>query len=106
MKMAKKKKVKIIVKKTETLEEFQARGGQTTIVPYEEPEEKKHAVRGVSGGLPAIMSLSDGAHFFGETRKKKKKIVTKEESIDKISNSSLPADVMASLKQSIGGSSE
>jgi hypothetical protein len=106
MKMAKKKIAKIVIKKTETMEEFIARGGEVTVVPSEEVQEVNPVVRGSTGGLPVIMTLSDGAHFFGETRKKKKVPVTKEEFTDKVSNSALPEDIIASLKKSIGADSE
>lgn len=102
----KKKTAKVIIEKTETIEEFIARGGEVTIVPPEETQEVTPIVKGATGGLPTIMSLSDGAHFFGETRKKKKAPVTKEGFTDKVSNSTLPEDVIASLKKSIGANSE
>lgn len=105
-KKKKKEKNKVTFERTETIEEFLAKGGEITIVPPEEEEETKTIVRAISGGLPTIMTLSDGAHFFGETRKKKKKIVTKDECADKISNSSLPIDIIASLKKTIGIKSE
>jgi len=89
------KKVKYI---EETMEEFLARGGEIKKVPYQNPEDKKELVRANSTGLPSIMSLSDGAHFFGETRKKKP---TKEDFAKKIGKSNLPQEIIDSLTSSI-----
>jgi len=104
--MAKKKISKVVIKKTETMEEFIARGGEVTIVPAEEVQEPTPMIRGTTGGLPTIMSLSDGAYYFGETRKKNKTPVTKEQFTDRVSNSALPEDIIASLKKSIGVESD
>lgn len=90
------------IKKTETVEEFLARGGKVVVLPPEEPEDNKHVVKPTAGGLPQLMTLADGEHFFGETRKKKKKQVTTEEFKNKVSNMNLPADVVASLINSVG----
>lgn len=88
------------VKKTETIEEFLARGGKIQKVPYQEPEQKEAPIRSTTGntGLPTIMSLPDGAHFFGETRKKKQ---TKEDFVNKVNKSNLPQSVIDSLTKSV-----
>jgi hypothetical protein len=96
------KKKEKIIKKVETVEEFLARGGEVTIVPPQETPEAKQPIRSTSGGLPQLMSLSEGEHFFGETRKKAKKKMTNEEFSEKVSNSSLPPEVMASIMEKIG----
>jgi len=86
------------MKKSETIEEFLARGGKIEKIPYVEPENKTEPVRtNPTGGLPSIMSLSDGAHFFGETRKKKP---TKDDFVNKVKKTSLPQAVIDSLTQS------
>ena len=90
-----------MIQKKETVEEFLARGGQIEQVPYEQPEEEKEQVRSTTTtGLPEIMTLSDGAHFFGETRKKKP---TKKDFLDKVKKSNLPQNVIDSLTKNIKG---
>jgi hypothetical protein len=101
--MTKKKSNEDTTFKVETTEEFLARGGKITVLPPGPEPEEKFIIRSTSGGLPQLMSLPDGEHFFGETRRKQKKKVTKEEFTDKVSNSSLPPEVMASLMKTIGG---
>lgn len=95
-----KKTKKVEIKKVETMEEFLARGGKIQKIEYKTPEAKGDLVRSSAGGtgLPTIMSLSDGAHFFGETRKKKP---TKEDFDKKVNKSNLPQDVIDSLTKSI-----
>lgn len=90
------------IKKTETVEEFLARGGEIIVVPPQEQEETKNVIKSTVGGLPQLMTLSDGAHFFGETRKKRKKPVTNEEFKDKVTNLNLPSEIVSSLMRSIG----
>jgi hypothetical protein len=95
-KRAKKPKVAM---KAETLDEFLARGGQIERVPYIEPEQKVEPIRAnSSGGLPTLMTLPDGAHFFGETRKKKP---TKEDFVNKLNKANLPQSVVESLTKSV-----
>ena len=87
------------MKKVETVEEFLARGGTIEKVPYIEPELKEESIRAnTSGGLPVIMTLSDGAHYFGENRKKKQ---TTEDFADKVKKANLPQSVIDSLTKSI-----
>jgi hypothetical protein len=66
------------VTKTETIEEFLARGGQKVVLPTVAPSFKQK-VMSVSS-TNSIMSLDEGAHYFSEfkvdkkTLKKKKKM--------------------------------
>jgi hypothetical protein len=60
--------------KTETVEEFLARGGVITKLPmveeqYKSPVVKSNTVMGVDG----VMTLPEGAFYYAEKRKKKKK---------------------------------
>lgn len=89
------------ITKVETIEEFIARGGKPVILPPQEIENNQQ-IRLLNVGLPTLMSLDEGEHFFGETRKKKKKEVTKEEFKDKIKNSGLPDSVIQSLLGGLG----
>ena len=94
------------IKKTETIQEFLERGGKIVVVPPNEPEETKNVVKPTAGGLPQLLSLDDGAHFFGETKKKKKKTISAEEFKDKASNLNLPKEIIASLIKSVGANNE
>lgn len=92
------KKPKVAMK-AETLDEFLARGGKIEKVPYIEPEQKLDPIRAnTSGGLPTMMTLPDGAHFFGESRKKKP---TKEDFVNKLNKANLPQSIVESLTESI-----
>lgn len=90
------------IRKVETYEEFLARGGKPVIIPPQESPDEEPVVKSTVGGLPEIMSLTDGEHFFAEKRKQTKKKVTKEEFADKVSGSSLPPEIMNSLLSKIG----
>lgn len=87
--------------KKETIEEFLARGGRIQKFECVEPEEKNQPIRSnTTGGLPEIMTLSDGAHYFGETRKKKP---TRKDFLKKLEKSNLPKEVIDSLTKNIKG---
>ncbi len=70
--------------KTETIEEFLARGGKITKVEYKQPELKEHITRQTSGGPATILSLGEAELFYGEA--KAKKAITK----NKVDMSALP----------------
>ncbi len=57
----------------ETIEQFLARGGVITKLEYIPVEVTEVSVRATSGGVPKIMDLPSGAHFFAEVRPSKKK---------------------------------
>lgn len=90
------------IKKSETIEEFMARGGEVIVIPPQESEEAPSVIKPSVHGLPELMSLSDGEHFFGESRKKIKKKITNQEFQDKVRDLNLPASVIASLIGSVG----
>ncbi len=67
--------------KTETVEEFLARGGKIETLPSVEIENKSVTVRKTTKGPATIHSLSEGAFLFSEksTRKKTKKTISNDE---------------------------
>ncbi len=80
----------------ETVEEYLARGGKITKIPYVPPEQKANKLKtNTSGGLPTLMSLDEGAHFFAE--KKKKKTISSEDFLKKIEDSSLSPELVKQL---------
>jgi hypothetical protein len=65
--------------KTETLEEFMARGGKVTKVPPPEVTLKPEAVKSTSAGGPAIlMTLGEADLYYGEHKKRKVKAKPKQ----------------------------
>jgi hypothetical protein len=62
--------------KTETLNEFLARGGVVKTFPAGEPP-KDPTVRSTTVGPAVILSLEDGELFYGEKRAKKPSKVSK-----------------------------
>ena len=106
--MTKKNKKEKIKKewKTETLEEFLARGGKPVIIPPEPVETTNEVVKSSTKGIPHLMDITEGEHYFAEVRKKIKPPVTKSEFLDMVKNSSLPEDIIKSLFSQIKGKNE
>ena len=91
-------------RKTETIEEFLARGGKITIIPPVKPEEGKNIIPTRTTIGHDLMSLGEGEFLFGETRAKTapmKKRVNDDDFNKLLENSSLPASVIESLKKAI-----
>ena len=88
--------------KTETLQEYLARGGKITRVESSQPEPQVETIKSTTSGLPTVMTLQDGALFFSESNKKSVVVVSRKELADRLGKSKLPADVIASLKRSMG----
>ncbi len=59
--------------KRETVDEFVARGGNIEKIPSVEPENKDVNVRRTTTGPATLMTLGEGALFFTEKIKRKKK---------------------------------
>lgn len=85
------------IKKTETLEEFIKRGGKKTIIPAEKTPDETHLIKPNTTGLPKIISLDEGSHFFGETKKRKPKNMTNNEFIDGLKKLNLPGNMFNSI---------
>lgn len=90
--------------RTETIEEFLARGGQITVVPPADLEESKVMVPTRTTVSYDMMSLSEGEHMFGETRAKvapMKKRINDDEFAKMLDIINLPANIVESLKKTI-----
>jgi len=74
--------------KTESLQEFMARGGKITKVDYHDPIVNKQKTNPAPNGPAIILSLAEADLFYGEARAKKK--VTKPKSSLKIDVNMLP----------------
>lgn len=90
------------IKKTETLEQYLARGGVIQIIPQHEKEKQQDVIRKTVAGEPAvILSLEDASLFYGESSKTKK--AKKKKSTPTIDINALPEalriKVLAKLKQ-------
>ena len=60
--------------KTETFEEFLARGGKVTKVPAQEQVKLPESIRSTTGGGPAVlMTLDEAGLFYGEHKKRQTK---------------------------------
>lgn len=70
--------------KTETLEEFLARGGKITVVPPVVRLDKEGTVKSTVSGPAVILSYSEADQLYGEktTRKKTVKVIN----VEKITN--------------------
>jgi hypothetical protein len=77
--------------KTETLEEFIARGGKITVVTPD-TQEVKQTLKQTSQGVPTFLSYDDVDLYYGDkkTSKKKTSVKSKETKID---ISSLPEEL-------------
>jgi hypothetical protein len=90
--------------RTETIEEFLARGGQITKVPAATLEDAKVIIPTRTTISYGMMSLSEGEHLFGETRAKvapMKKRINDDEFAKMLDNINLPANIVESLKKTI-----
>lgn len=58
--------------KTETLEQYLARGGKIEVVPAVEPEDNGPTVRKTAVTAPTLYHITEGAILFGEKKKTKK----------------------------------
>lgn len=67
--MTKKKPIK--VQKTETVEEYLARGGEIQKLPPQEYEEQPNIIKPVHN-TSQIMHITEGEHFFAEKQTRKK----------------------------------
>jgi len=79
--------------KTETIEEFLARGGEIKKYPAVKPEENEECIRATPQSTQNLMSLDEGAHFFSE--RKEKKLRKKKDPLKGIDVSKLPANIKA-----------
>ncbi len=81
--------------KVETIEEFLARGGVIQKIPPKEELEKaaiaRETVRSTVSKPPTIHSLDDGALFFSEKTKRKRK--QKKIDLSKLAMGNLPDDI-------------
>jgi hypothetical protein len=59
--------------KTETIQEFLARGGKITKLEFKQHEAKEQVTRQAPGGPANILSLDEADLFFGEAKVKKTK---------------------------------
>lgn len=93
-----------INRKTETIEEFLARGGQITVVPPVKPDDTKNIVTTRTTIGHDMMSLAEGEFMFGESRAKTspmKKRVNDDDFSKLLDTSTLPANIVQSLKKAI-----
>lgn len=92
-------------KKTETVEEFMARGGKVTIIPPPERAEEAHTLSVKTKIDFDSLSLGDSEYLFGETRTRKtnktKKKVSTEDFTKMVEGSNLPTSVMDALKNAV-----
>ena len=74
------------MKKTETVEEYLARGGKIEVVPPQEVEDSEVNVKKTTVGPATLYHITEGAILFGEKRKtkSKKKTLTKDEVLAKL----------------------
>lgn len=82
--------------KKETIEEFLARGGQITKIPEHSVERGLNIVKPNGTGLPKMMHLTDGEHYFGITRRKKKTLA------QRIETSEIDEDTLKEIKRRLG----
>lgn len=61
------------INKTETVEEFLARGGKVTVVPPIQPENKELTVKSTVVTPPNILSYGEADQLYGRKKKRKKK---------------------------------
>jgi hypothetical protein len=94
-------------KKTETIEEYLARGGKITKVPAAEPKKQIEVVKKTTAGEPAIiLTLEDASLYYGEQEsgRKPKKPKSSGPTID---ISKLPPELrnkyIAKLKENFSG---
>lgn len=59
-------------KKTETIDEFLARGGKITVLDFIQPEKTPHSVPSPPPRQADLMTLSDGQFYFAQKSKRKK----------------------------------
>lgn len=80
-------------KKTETVQEFLARGGKITQLAPKQEEVKGPVIRKLngSGGVINLMTLAEAELFYGESRAKIKQ--PKAPKVSKIDISALPAHI-------------
>lgn len=91
-------------RKTETVKEFIARGGQITVIPPVKPEEAKIVVSHNNHISYDLMSLGEGEFMFGESRAKTKpmkKRINDEEFTKILNSSNLPQDMIESIMKGI-----
>jgi hypothetical protein len=82
--------------KKETIEEFLARGGKITKIPEQSVEKGTNVVKPNGTGLPKIMHLTDGEHYFGITRRKKKTLA------ERIDTFEMDQDILREIKRRLG----
>jgi len=84
-------------KKTESIQEFLARGGKITLCPTNIPEKKdKVNVRSTTAGPAVILSYEDADYYYGEKKEKPAK-PQKASKAPSINLDSLPEDFRKKL---------
>jgi len=104
MKRTKREKPRKTAPRSETIEEFLARGGTPTIIPTVKEPEHRRSVSIKTKIDYDLMSLGEGEILFGEsrTRKTTKKRVTNADFAVLVDSANLPADIVESLKRAMG----
>ena len=77
------------MKKTETVEEYLARGGEIEVLPSVIEEEKEVNVRKTTVSPATLYHITEGAILFGEkrqTKSKKKTILSDEEFLQEMAS--------------------
>lgn len=80
-----------MIKKTETIAEFLARGGKITVIPPRMPESKESNVKPTTTGPANIITYAEADQFYGQKTVRKKK--EKKIDLSKIDMNNVPEDL-------------
>ncbi len=91
-------------KKTETIEEFLARGGKITVIPQSNTQVNSIVpVKAQNVGIVSLMSLEEAELMYGENKSKVKNKTQKNSNIDV---SALPTELVQKLLNKINSADE